>query len=136
MVRDHTTLGLDARRGRRAAEVNRQVQTDFFIFHHALQIDVHDRGARRMHLYILDDGRLFLAADTDADDRGVELLVSRQGQYFVMLEREPRGLGMSAVEDGGNLAGMTQAAARTFALIITRFRADFESDTHFKCSLS
>jgi hypothetical protein len=26
---------------------------------------------------------------------------------------------------------MTQAAARTFALIITRFRAEFESDTHY-----
>jgi hypothetical protein len=26
---------------------------------------------------------------------------------------------------------MTQAAARTFALIISRFRAKFERDTHF-----
>ena len=52
------------------------------------------------------------------------------GDGRLMLEREPRGLGMGAVQDCGNLAGMTQAAARTFALIITRFRADFESDTH------
>ncbi len=41
----------------------------------------------------------------------------------MMLEREPGWLGMSAVENCGNLAGMTQAAARTLALIITRFRA-------------
>jgi hypothetical protein len=47
-----------------------------------------------------------------------------------MLQGEPRWLNMSAVEYGGNFAGMTQAAARTLALIITRFRAEFESDTH------
>ena len=40
-----------------------------------------------------------------------------------MIEREPRGLALPAIEDGGNLPGMTQAAARTFALIVTRFRA-------------
>ena len=47
-----------------------------------------------------------------------------------MLEREPDRLRVSAVENGGNLAGMTQAAARTLALVIAWFRIQFESDTH------
>ena len=129
-MRNHAALGLDARRRGLTLEVDRHVQADLLVFEHALQVDMHDGVARRVHLHVLDDDRLLLRADVDADDRGIEFLVAHQRQQFVMLEREPRRLAMSAVENGGNLAGMTQAAARTFALIITRFRAEFESDTH------
>jgi len=130
MVGDHAALGLDTGRRGLALEVDRQVQTDLLVLQHALQIDVHDSIARRVHLHVLDDDGLLLGPDLDVDDRGVELLVADQRQQFVMLEREPRGLGVSAVENGGNHAGMTQAAARTLALLITRFRAEFESNTH------
>jgi hypothetical protein len=37
---------------------------------------------------------------------------------------------VGTVEDSGNLAGMTQAAARTLALVIALFRIQFEGDTH------
>ena len=75
VVRDDAALRLDARSSRLALEVDRQVQADLLVLDHPLQVHVHHGIARRMHLHVLDDDRLLLRVDIDADDRGIEFLV-------------------------------------------------------------
>ena len=57
---------LHARRRGLALEVDRHVDADLLGLHDALQVDVHDGVARRVHLQILDDRSLRLVADLRA----------------------------------------------------------------------
>src|SRR5665213_2323151 len=47
-----------------------------------------------------------------------------------MIEHDIGRLTVSAVENCGDFAGTTQAAARTLALVVTRVRANLKRGTH------
>ena len=110
--------------------MDRQADLEHLALDHALQVHVHDGVARRMHLHVAHDRRLRLRIHLQADDGGVELLVVDQRQQLLVIEHEIRRLTLAAVENGGDLTGTTQAAARTLALIVTRVRADLKCATH------
>src|ERR1019366_3297203 len=88
------------------------------------------RISRRMHLHVANDRRLRLRIDVDADDRGIKLLFVDQRQQLLVIERNAARTALPAIQHGGDLTGTTQAAARTFALIVTRVRAYLIRDTH------
>jgi hypothetical protein len=106
------------------------MDADLLRLHHALHVDVHDGVARRVHLQVLDDGSLLLVAHDQVDDRGVELLVVDERHQLLMIQGDGAGFSCSPVEDCRHASGMTQAAARTFALAITELGGEFERNTH------
>ena len=110
--------------------MDRQTNLQRLVLDHALQIHVHYGIARRMHLHIAHDRRLRLRIEVEADDRAVELLVVDQRQQLLMIEHDVLRLTLATIENCGDLTGTTQAAARTFALIVTRVRADLKGGTH------
>src|SRR6266480_2614164 len=134
-VRYHAALGLDAGRHALSAEVDRQPDTDRLVLDHALQIHVHDHVLRRVHLHVLDDGFLGALADLQPHDRGVEALVGDHGEKILLVENQRLGVLAGAVQDGGDLAGVTQAAARTLALRLADIRAEGERNTHYMSPL-
>src|SRR5204863_4171165 len=134
-VRYHAALGLDAGRHALSAEVDRQPDTDRLVLDHALQIHVHDHVLRRVHLHVLDDGFLGALADLQPHDRGVEALVGDHGEKILLVQNEGLGVLAGAVQDGGDLAGVTQAAARTLALHLADIRAEGERNTHYMSPL-
>src|SRR5947207_15386186 len=129
-VRYHAALGLDAGRHALSAEVDRQPDTDRLVLDHALQIHVHDHVLRRVHLHVLDDGFLGALADLQPHDRGVEALVGDHGEKILLVENEGLGILAGAVQDGGDLARVTQAAACTLALHLADIRAEGKRNTH------
>src|SRR5450631_1202920 len=101
------------------------------ILQNPLQIHVHHGIDRRMPLHLAYDGRLSLRIDIDADDRGIESLVIDHRQQLLMIERDIARLAVAAIKNRWDFTGTTQAAARTFALIVTRVRAHLKRNTHF-----
>ena len=79
-----------------------------------------------MHLHILDDGFLSLLTDLQPHDGGIEALIGDHGEQVLLIEYQRLSVLVGAVEDGGDLAGVTQAAARTLALRRTDVRAEGE----------
>jgi len=102
-VRDHAALGLDARGRRLALEVDGQVQADLFALDHALQIQMHDGVAGRVHLHVADNRRLFFSADDDADDRREKPLIPDQSENLAMIQSERSWLTLGAIENRGTL---------------------------------
>ena len=125
-MRHHAALGLDARGDALALEVDRQVDADLLVLDDALQVDVHHDVLRRMHLHVLDDRFLRGVADLQPHDRGIEALVGDHGEQVLLIEYQGLGVLVGAVQDGGDLARVTQAAARTFALHLAEVRAEGE----------
>ena len=125
-VRDHAAFRFHARRSGLALEVDRDVDTDLLGLDDALQVDVHDGVARRVHLQVLDDRGLRLVADLEVDDRRVELLVVDQRHQLLVIESDGTGFAVAPVQDCRHFSGMTQAAARTLALAITELGGEFE----------
>ena len=102
------------------------MDADLLVLDDALQIHVHDDVARRVHLHVLDDRCLRLLAHLELHDGRVETLVVDHGQQVLLIEDERARLFVAAVENGRDLARVTQAAARTFALHLAEVRADGE----------
>jgi len=125
-VRYHAALGLDARGDAFALEVDRQPDADLLALHDTLQVDVHHDILGRMHLHILDDRFLRGVADLQTHDRGIEALIADHGEQVLLIEYQGLGVLVGAVQDGGDLARVTQAAARTFALHPAQVRAERE----------
>src|SRR5580658_1120183 len=130
-VRYDAAFGLHARGNARAPEVDRQTDTDLLVLDHALQVNVHDKVFRRMHLHILDDRLLGTLADLQPHDRRVETLIADHGEEVLLIENQSLGVLLGAVQDGGDLTRVTQAAARTLALRPAGIRAECERNTHY-----
>ena len=126
LVRHDATLLLHAARRVLALEVQRDADADLVGLHHALQVDVQDGVASRVTLHVLQDRSLRLIAYPQVQDRAVELLVVEQRQQLLMVEGEPARIAVAAVQDSRHLARVTQAAARTFALVVSELGANFE----------
>jgi len=56
-------------------------------------------------------------------------------QQFVLVQGQRDRIAVTAVNDRGNLAVTTQAAARTFPHVFTDFRVDDRRVRHFSTSL-
>ena len=123
-VRNDAALRFDPGRCRLALEMNGQAQSDLLVLDHALQIDVHHRMSRRMHLHVFDNGFLGLAANINAHDRGVEFFALDHRQQILLIQNNGLRTQRTAIKNGRNLARVTQAAARTFALHLAGVRTE------------
>src|SRR5690606_35871922 len=68
-------------------------------------------------------------------DRRVEPLVLARDPGLLVVELDVHGGGLAAVDDGRHLARTTQAAARTFPLVLAAGGLDGVLVCHFNCSL-
>ena len=91
---------------------------------------MHDGVLGRVHLHVLDDDRVLGAIQVDHDDGRIELFVVDDQNQLLVVERQVDGRGGPAVHDGRNHTRMTQAAARTFALVIAWFGVQFKIAAH------
>ena len=108
-------------------EMQRDADPDLLGLHYALQIHVQYGVASRVALHVLQNGGLRLIADLHIHDRAVEALVVEQRQQLLVIERQPARFAMAAVQNSRHLAEMTQAAARTLALLVVpELGAEFE----------
>ena len=85
-VRDDAALRLDARRDRRALEVQGNADADLLVLLDALKIDVHDRVLERMTLHVLQDGGLRLIAHLQVEDGRIEALVVEHDHELLMAQ--------------------------------------------------
>ncbi len=125
-MRHDAALSLHARGDSLALEVNRQTDADLLVRDDAQQVHVHHQVLGRVHLDVLHDRFLSLLAHLDLHDGRVEALVVDHGQQVLLIQHQRARLFLAAVENGRDLALVTQAAARTLALRITQIRADDE----------
>jgi hypothetical protein len=91
---------------------------------------VHDHRLRRVTLYVLEDRGLAFLADLDIQDTRVERLVIELLDNAVVVERDCPRRTSGTVNDCGYFPFVTQAAARTFPLVLTDFRNQIEFVTH------
>ncbi len=85
----------------------------------------------RVLLPVTHQHLLHLAIDVEINDRGEEPLVLGGEQDGVVLDLDAFGRLAGAVDDGRHEARMTQAAARTFPLVLAALRLDFMILGHF-----
>ena len=116
--------GLHARGDIGVAEVDGQADAQLLVLQHPLHVQVHHQVLGRMHLHILDDGFLRLVRHFQLDDGRVELLVVDHRQQLLLIEDQGTRVLTPAVQNGRNFSFDSQAAARTFALRVSEFRAD------------
>jgi hypothetical protein len=121
---------LHADRNVLAEEVDRDQHLDLFVFDDALEVHVHDLRLRRVTLHVLEDRSLALFPNLDVEDARVERLVVELLDNAVMVKRQCAGRAPGAVDDCGYHSLVTQAAARTFPLVLTDLRNQIEIVTH------
>ena len=103
---------------------------DLDVLAHALEVEVHDQRLRRMTLDGLDDDLLRLRADLQRQDARVERFAAHLVAERVVIEDERLGRFATAVHDGGDLAGLAQAAAIGAAELRARLSGQFECGFH------
>jgi hypothetical protein len=106
------------------------VHTDFLILDYALQVNMHNRMPGRMALDILDDGRLGQVSDLDIEYTRLKRLALHLVQQLVVIECQSARFTTTAIEDCGYSSLVTQAAARTFPLVVSEFRNQIEFLSH------
>ncbi len=129
-VRHHAARLLDAGRGIGAGEVQRHAHAQLLGGAHALQVEVHDARLVRMALQGAQHGLFFLAVQFDGEDVRIKRLVLQMLEQRIMLHRYRHGGLFAAVDDARNLVRVPQAAARTFAPGVARFRNQCEINSH------
>ena len=127
---DDAALVLDALGFGFADEVDADGDRDFDVLADALEIEVHDQGPGRMALDALDDDLLRLRADLQRQDARIERLAAHLVLERVVIEHERLGRFAAAVHDGGDFAGLTQAAAVGAAELRARLSGQFECGFH------
>ena len=108
---DDAALILDALGLELAEEVDRDVQRDLDVFADALEVEVHDQRPGGMALDAFDDDLLRLRADLERQDARIEGFAAHLMLERVVIEDERLGRFAAAVHDGGDFAGLAQAAA-------------------------
>ncbi len=129
-MRHEAALRFDARRNRRAAEVQGNADANFFALFDALKVDVHHRILERVPLHILQDGRLRLIAHLQIQDGRIKALVLEHDQKLLMAQGESTRGQVAAIKNCRYFSVVTQAAARTFALRITELGNEFKRGFH------
>ena len=95
-----------------------------------LQVHVLHEGLARVALQVAQHGARLAATDLDGQDVGIERLVLQVADHLVVIQRQRLGVLVAAIHDGGNLAGMTQAAARTLTCVRPRLCIKLKADCH------
>src|SRR5690606_29098832 len=98
----------------------------------ALEVRVHDQLLERMALEVAQQHALDLAVDVQVQDRRVEPLVLAGQPGLLVVELDADRIGLSAVDDGRHQARVTQAAARTFPLVLAARGLDGVLVCHFR----
>src|SRR6188508_149667 len=127
---DDAALVLDALGLELAGEVNRDVQGDLDVLADALEVEMHDQRPRRVALDALDDDLLRLRADLERQDARVEGFAAHLILERVVLENERLGRFAAAIHDGGDFAGLAQAAAIGAAELRAWLSGQFECGFH------
>ena len=92
---------------------------NFLAAHDTLEVDVLVKRLVKVALYVTDQNfRIFHAFYFEVDDLRVEGVVFAEFDQIVLADGNGQRLGVTTVNDGRHPAFATQAAARTFALII------------------
>ena len=125
-VGDHAALRLDAHRGSLVGEVQGHAHADLLVLVHPLEVDVKDLALPRVALHILEHRSLLLVAGLQVQDGGVETLLVEHLHQLGVVDREGAGRLVTTVDDRRDLAGTTQAAARTLALVVPELHGEFE----------
>src|SRR5690606_2093823 len=126
--------GLAGRRQLFVDEVQRDRGAQRLVGADALEVQMHDQLAVRVALHVAQQDLLDLAVDVEVQDRRVEPLVLAGQPDVLVLELDGLRLGLAAVDDGRDLGGMTQAAARTLTFVSTAGGLDGVFG-HFRYSL-
>ena len=125
LMLDHAAAGLDAGGHVAALEVQRHMHAQQHVGEHALQVHVHDLVAHGMAMQVLEHGLFGLAGNVDGQNVGIERLDLEMLHQFVVADLDRLRLLFATINDGGHLALMAQAAARTLPV----HRADFGGDS-------
>ena len=108
----------------------RTVSRDLDVLAHALEVEVHDQRPRRVALDALDDDLLRLRADLQRQNAREERLAAHLILERVVVEDERLGRFAAAVHDGGDFAGLAQAAAIGAAELRAWLTGQFECGFH------
>ena len=92
----------------------------------ALEINVQDLQTVGMALDIAQQTHFLPAFEVDVEHGGIEGLLAQELEQLVVVNVDLLRRGGATVEDAGNPAGATQAAARSGALSIALFGVEFE----------
>ena len=125
-VRDDRAGELDRRRRLGIGEMQRDFHVDLAVLVDALEVDVKDLVAKRVHLDIAQQHLGRAAVELHRQDRRVEGLVAKRVEERVVVELDWLGLAGAAVDDARRLAGAAHAAARSAALRHARKCREFE----------
>jgi hypothetical protein len=126
VVLDDAAAGLHARRDVGVLEVQRHVHAQQLVGLHAQEIGVRGIAADRVALQILEHDLLLAAGEIERQQVRVEGLDRQMLAHLVGGDGDGDRLIGTAVNDRRDLARATQAAARTLALVLTRFGVDDE----------
>ena len=102
------------------------MQRDLDVLANALEVEVHDQRLDRVTLDVLDDDLLRLRADLQREDARVERLAAHLVRERVVVEHHGLRRFAAAVHDGGDFAGLAQAAAVGAAELRARLAGQFE----------
>ena len=99
---------------------------DLAVLVDALEVDVEDLVAKRVHLDIAQQHLGRAAVELHRQDRRVKGLVAKRVEERVVVELDRLGLAGAAIDDARRLAGAAHAAARSAALRRARKCGEFE----------
>jgi hypothetical protein len=91
---------------------------------------VQDLAPGGMTVQVLEDDRLLLFADLDAEDAGLEGLVLELLDDLVLVKCEVAWRAAATVQDCGYFSFASQAAARTFPCVFPEFRNQIKIVSH------
>ena len=129
VVDDSATL-LDALRIRLVEQVQGHADADPLGGDHALEIHVQDLAPGRVDLDILENALLLLTLEPEGEDAGEKRLFRGVLPDLMLIEQHGGGYLPASIHDAGNLAGSTQAAARTSPRVFPRFQGQTEALCH------
>ena len=129
-ARHRAAILFDTRRRLFIEEVERHVHANFLVLEDALQIHVQNLAPGRMTLQVLQDHGLLLLADFHVENARIKRFVLELLQDPVVVEGEVARRTAATVQDCGNFSFATQAAARTFPLVVPEFRNQIKFFSH------
>src|SRR5690606_2883474 len=125
-VNNHGGRQFHSRRNVGVDEVQRHLGGDALVLGHALEVDVQNLLLVGVPLHGTQQHVAHgLAVDDQVENGGVVLFLANGVVGFVVIQLDVQGLGIAAVNDGGNTACATQAAARTRTLDAARSGVEF-----------
>ena len=106
--------------------MERHADVDLAIGVDTLEVDVLDLLAEGVHLVVTQQHRLHGTVELEIEDGRVECFLAHRVKQRVVVDLDGFGRLFAAVNNTGNLASATQAAARTRTLQRALGRNDFD----------